>query len=171
MSGDAKFTVRADSVIKNFKKTIDLTKNFAPLWEIIRGKEGDSGVDTIRGGIANSFHNKVSPYGRAWASLTENYMKRKQKKYPGQTTLVASGSLFNSLTRRTGFTVDIPISGTRFVYGTIIPYAGYLQSGTKKMISRAFLGFRNDQKKAINALIGAYVAQTMLGVKKPKVDF
>tara|TARA_R100000781_G_scaffold114720_1_gene86324 strand:- start:5734 stop:6261 length:528 start_codon:yes stop_codon:yes gene_type:complete len=76
-----------------------------------------------------------------FTDLSENYKRHKDKKfgfiYP---ILRASGDLMNSLTKpEDQNTVATVINKKTLLLGTKIPYAGYLQFGTKVMPARPYL--------------------------------
>ena len=101
-------------------------KDFTPVF-----KEIESGFEV--------FSEKVFASGgaviRAFAPLTERYRIWKEKHYPGQPILTASGRLRASLTGTSPDTITKiePLVLTR---GTSVPYSGYLQAGTSRMVKR-----------------------------------
>jgi phage gpG-like protein len=70
-----------------------------------------------------------------WAPLTEDYARRKQKLYPGRSILQATRRLWQSLVGKTSDTID-EHQPLRMTFGTRLPYASYLQSGTGKGLHR-----------------------------------
>lgn len=83
----------------------------------------------LAGIIASQFAEEGGASGR-WAALSPNYLKRKQKKWPGQTILRASDRLWHALATEAGSgdTVDERWP-TKFRWGTSLAYAGYAQTG------------------------------------------
>ncbi len=163
-----KFKLDANDVIRNIDRCLDLTKNFAPVLRVILGEYQDKSGMTMRGGVARSFANKVSPDGQTWASLSPGYQAKKAIKFPGMPTLVASGRLFNSLTRKfEGETDDgvAVLTNTKLTYGTKLPYAKYHMLGTKHMVARPFMGASRKQQESWKILVGRYITATVTGDK------
>jgi hypothetical protein len=69
--------------------------------------------------------------GRPWAKLTPRYYMKKQKRYPGQPTLRATGLMEDSM--------QITTQGNKFIVNTT-PYGAYHQFGTSKMVARPWVG-------------------------------
>jgi len=162
------FKFDADAVIRNIDRSLDLTKNFAPVLRVILGKYEDKSGMTMRGGVARNFFNKMSPDGQKWASLSPGYAAKKNKKFPGMPTLIASGKLFNSLTRKfEGETDDgvAVLTTSKLTYGTKLPYAKYHMLGTKHMVARPFLGASQKQQQAWKTLVTQYIVATTTGNK------
>lgn len=167
MTNPVSLKVDATDVIKKIEKALDLTANFKPLFLQIIGKPNDSNPFTIRGSALKAFITKTNPDNNfPWAPLSYDYMVRKQKKYSGKPTLVASGDLFDSVVTRG----DVQIINDRnFAYGTAVSYAKYHQSNAPRtsLPRRAFLGWRKGQKQAVQRLVSAYVRQAF-GAEMPE---
>jgi phage gpG-like protein len=69
--------------------------------------------------------------GRAWAKLTPRYYMQKQKHYPGQPTLRATGLMQDSM--------QITTQDNRFIVNTTY-YGAYQQFGTPRMVARPWVG-------------------------------
>jgi len=163
-----KFEMQMDKVVANFKKSIDLTKNLKPLMQKILGDEESNLPWTMRGSVIKSFKDQVSPDSKEnWQPLSPAYAKRKAKEYPGMPTLVATGTLFNSLARKNSGSVG-PFypSDTSMQWGTSVPYAKYHQSTSPRhtLNRRAFMAITKDQVKAWNVLLKQYAKDAMTGV-------
>jgi hypothetical protein len=63
-----------------------------------------------------------------WAPLSEEYAKRKEKKYPGAPILQARGDLYDSLVSESEHTIK-ELEATRMAFGTDLAYARYLHDG------------------------------------------
>lgn len=148
--------VDAKTVTTAFQSWLDLNDTFVPFFIEALGKQEDNRPWTLRGSVAKSFSTKSNPQGGPWRPLSEMYIVQKQKYYPGMPTLVASGTLFNSLVRTNGFSV-VAMDKKKLVYGTMVKYAKLLQGGTKKMPSRAFLGFSDESRDTLKKLLAAYM--------------
>lgn len=78
--------------------------------------------------------------GRPWQSLTSAYQKSKQKRYPGQPILRATGKMED--------TARIQPKGEGFVVATT-RYGAYHQFGTSKMVARPWVGIPDISLKQI----------------------
>jgi phage gpG-like protein len=151
--------MNANQLIKKIDRMIDLKHNWRPLFDVILG-DVNSAIDwTLRGAILRRFTSETSPKGSPWKDLNPVYAKRKAIKWPGSTKLIASGDLFESLVSTSAKSV-VQMSETKLTYGTIVPYAGYLQFGTKFMPARPMMGLSSIQKSKYKKLISQYVSQT-----------
>ena len=93
---------------------------------------------------------KTSPDGVKWPPLTAATLR---KKGSGKGILVDRSRLYQS--------IDYTASSRDVVVGTNVHYAGFLQSGTKRMPARPFLGISEanmvDIRKAVDAWVeGAF---------------
>jgi hypothetical protein len=78
--------------------------------------------------------------GRPWASLSPKYREQKQKRYPGQPILRATGKMQD--------TAKIVPKGEGFDVKTT-KYGRYHQSGTTRMPSRPWMGIPDKSLKQI----------------------
>jgi phage gpG-like protein len=69
--------------------------------------------------------------GKPWAKLTPRYFMQKQKRYPGQPTLRATGTMEDTMQIRT--------RGDQFLVDSTF-YGAYHQFGTSKMVARPWVG-------------------------------
>ncbi len=164
--------IDANSVIKGINNALDMTQNYASYFIEIIGKQNDTREWTLRGSILKAFSTKKSPAdgGEKWKPLSKKYQEIKAEKYPGMPTLVATGTLFNSLVRANSNSVTI-MTDKKLSYGTNLPYAKYLQMGTAKMPSRPFIGFNKKQTKALNVLLREYIKAAFQGKKEAEEAF
>lgn len=158
-----------NSLLKNFNETIRLVNDFRPVLRMILGKYGERYSDENRykiiPNIGRFFVEKVSPTNRPWAELKESTLKRKQKKWPGRPSLIASGEMFRALQSKTGNTVFV-LDKRRMVFGidgTKLPYAKFHVVGTKYMPPRVYIGFTRKQRTAIKIIIAQWIKETMRG--------
>lgn len=158
-----KIKVSTQSVIANFQKTLDLTQNFVPLFNVILGDGPSSQPWTIRGGTARLFASKTGPDGEAWQDLNQDYQKQKAKKHPGAPMLVATGELFRSVTGKESKGSVVVREPRRMVFGTSIEYAKYHMSGTANMPARRFLGTTEKQLESWKKLFTNYIRESMSG--------
>ena len=89
---------------------------------------------------------KTSPDGAAWPSLKAATIARKSSK----SILVDTGRLLGSISHTS--------SGSSATVGTNVAYAGFLQSGTRKMPARPFLGISEANMSEIRSAVDAWVA-------------
>jgi phage gpG-like protein len=86
---------------------------------------------------------KDSTFGRPWAKLSPGYAAWKDKKYPGQPILRATGKMEDTakiVPYRTGFNVNTT------------PYGAYHQFGTRKMPARPWMGIPPKALAALGAI-------------------
>lgn len=164
-----KVKLNADLVIENFKRTLDLTQNFIPYFNVILGDDAKSQPWTIRGATARIFASKTSPAGAKWPDLSPKYQKQKSKMYPGAPMLVATGELFRSVTSKDSQGSVVMREPKKMIFGTAIEYANFHQMGTEKMPKREFLGVTDKQKKTWNKLLKEYMNQSIRGRDPSKI--
>ncbi len=97
-------------------------QDMRPVWAVIAGDWGRI--------MARQFETEGG-LGRPWAALSPMYAAWKATHFPGAKILVRTGKLRESLTGRTGDTVD-ERDRDSLKLGTSVPYAGYHQTGTKR---------------------------------------
>ena len=85
-----------------------------------------------------------SASGQRWAPLTAAYAAWKIKHFPGMPIGVLSGATMNALTSATDANTILNISKRQMVVGTSMPYALYLQLGTRRMKARPPLRLTED---------------------------
>lgn len=145
--------VTADQIHALEQKLDRQGKEWKNFWEAVG--------ELIGGNILERFINRQDHNGNYWANLMPNTLKYKTNQrtvtnnnFPdGKTVeagiLVESGDLFRSLTMKADqYSVTI---------GTPEEYGKYLQTGTRKMVARPFLGLSNDDKQDIYVMINDYL--------------
>jgi phage gpG-like protein len=90
----------------------------------------------LRSAVALQFATQGAAYGTPW-------QPRKNDRDPGRPLLVASGrlleSLVNPLSPEHVEEVTPHTDGYEIMFGTTVPYAAFLQNGTRFMPARPFL--------------------------------
>ncbi len=121
---------------------------------IMRDEEvGQFMVDRIK----RRFDKEVSPSGEAWAALTDEYAKRKEKKYGRARKLVATGlmrseirvirgSNLDTFAINTGLDVRVGIDSS---FPDVQERARAHQYGTGRMAARPFLGLNASDREAV----------------------
>lgn len=72
-----------------------------------------------------------------------------------------SGRLYNSLTKPGGENISIATKDT-FTFGTSVPYARYLEGGTKRMPARPILGTVAKGKRGARKSVRTLLSQALL---------
>lgn len=76
----------------------------------------------------------AGPHSGSWSALSEVYAAWKERRYPGQPILVATGQLREALTSPNSPLGARDWSASMFVFGTVgIEYASFHQTGTARM--------------------------------------
>lgn len=98
-----------------------------------------------------------------WAELSPRYARLKARTYPGRPILEATGSLRRSLTTATGRGARVFLTEQEVSIGTEIPYAGYHQTGTRRMPARPPVALTTAQEAEIaRAMTDSFAA---IGIK------
>jgi hypothetical protein len=84
-------------------------------------------------------------YG-TWRPLSPSTIREKARKGLDPRILHATGALRRSLTRRDAPDSYVRVFPNFMLFGSSVPYAHYLQTGTRKMPARKPLGFTEAQK-------------------------
>lgn len=167
---NVKMKINADAVIANIEKSMDLARDARPLLRSFLGRPYDSRRWTLRGSVAFAFASKRDPqFNIPWAMLSQDYMKRKQMRFPGMPTLVRTRRLLDSTQNGAGGDAVVVLLQRKLIYGTSVPYADHHQRGTGRMPSRSFLGMSKEMVKLYTGLIAKYFAQTMNTGQPPEV--
>ncbi len=103
--------------------------NMSSLWEVLAD-------DFFKRIEVSQFKTRGAFGSGGWAPLTEPYRVYKAHKFPGRGILVRTGELRTSLTNIGAKGNIYRATPTSVEMGTSIPYAGYLQHGTGKMVAR-----------------------------------
>lgn len=91
-----------------------------------------------------------------YAPLSPAYAIRKNRFAPGRPILVIDGRLRESVVNNTSDSI-VKITKDSAVVGTTVPYAGFIQRGTRKMPARPFLAITKPMVDAIANTIEADV--------------
>jgi phage virion morphogenesis protein len=92
-----------------------------------------------------NFQKEQSPYGEKWEHLAPSTLKYKASRGFIMQILQRQGLLRSSIRYR--------IEKGRVEVGSPLPYASYLQEGTKKMPKRQFLGVSQRDRREIIAIL------------------
>ena len=158
-----KFSMDAEKLYKNLQRSITLSKDARPLLMLIRGKFGDQNPLTLIGGIQTNFIKQGTDLYR-WPDLSEKYAKRKAKKYPGKSMLIASGDMFDSLVNGKDGAVNI-LTKLRLEYGSTLPTVYWHMKGTPKMPKRPPMAVTRKQVTTWKTMIRDYFKETMEGAR------
>lgn len=160
----AKVVVKAEKIYDNLKRARDLRQDYAPLFLKLLGEDNDMDARTLKGGFLRTWATKTSPRGESWDPLSTDYLKRKVKAIGQKPTLVYSGELFDSLVRKGKYQL-LALQPKKLSFGTIAPYASFLNEGTAKMPQREFMGLRKEQVEFIKKSLAKYLSAVMRGEK------
>ncbi len=95
--------------------------------------------NSARGRIEST---KDKPDGSKWKDWSKDYAKTRHE---NQSLLMSTGHMLSSISYR--------VFKDKTVVGSRMPYSAFIQDGTKKMVSREFLGMSNeDARNIINAI-------------------
>lgn len=84
--------------------------------------------------------------GGKFAPLSARYKVAKEKKYPGSPILVVNGTLRDSVTRRGARGSVFNLRSDSIEVGSSLPYARFIQDGTKNMPARPYLFVTEQQE-------------------------
>lgn len=136
----AKFTETGEV---DFQDLIKRLKNPRPLLSEV----GDIIKDDVTKRISKT---KVSPNGQKWAPWADStYISRIKDGTAHLGLLNHTGTLLNSIQKT--------VKSRQVVIDSTAPYAGFLQSGTKNMPARPFIGISQQAEKDISALVHDYL--------------
>lgn len=156
----------AERIRKNWANALAFVDDFRPILRNILGAPNEApnneNQHKIRPSIILNFARRMTPNGSKWADLKESTLERKQKKYPGKSSLIATGEMYRSVVDNTENTVFV-LDKRKMIFGTSLKYAGFHLAGTNKMPPRIFMGFSNKQRSAIKVLLKEWAMQTMRG--------
>jgi phage gpG-like protein len=148
LAGGIEVTKRINGVVGSLK---DMRKGFKKIGDDFRETE-------------EKIFNGQGAYGSRgrWSELTPLYRNWKSVNYPGKPILQMTGSLKNSLTKKTSGHVEI-ITKNSITLGSTNPTFIYHQKGTRKMRARPPIIFTEYQgRKWVNIMKD----HIMEGIKK-----
>ncbi len=166
------FEVKAEGVLKLITEMLSRSNDLQPVLMEIRGKQENTNPKTIIGGYGKAFSSKGASIGVSWPPLKNaEYIRRKALKYPNGTLLIASGAMYHALVwpgstamGKKGVTGTVEIlEKNKLSYGIQSPYAGFHQTGTKKMSMRKYSAITDDQRRAWKSLIGSFILENREG--------
>jgi phage gpG-like protein len=99
-----------------------------------------------------------------WKELTPKYAERKTRKWGPQPILQASTKLFRSMTSETSDS-QVEKQPLEMAIGTRLPYAGYHQTGGKRLPKREIISFTDEQSKRIVKPIETKIRQLVANAK------
>jgi len=105
----------------------------------------------------NSRKNFILKGNGKYPPLSENYAEYKKKKVGIKPILVFNGDLRDSVTKARDSNNIRSIGKTSLVQGSKVPYARYVQEGTKKMPERKYYFIDNAQAIRFTRIIDDYV--------------
>jgi len=135
-------------------------KDMRPVWPDIR--------DDFTDGQEEQFSSQGQSGSGGWVSLSSDYGAWKALNFPGMPILQRTGRLKSSLTERSHADFRYEAGRMGLTMGTKVPYAGYHQTGTRKMPRRPPIELTEAQRRGWVKMIHAYIvesgqAQTAIG--------
>jgi phage gpG-like protein len=101
-----------------------------------------------------------------WQDLSPSYAKWKARHYPGRKILERTGRMRTSLTLRGGMDSVYMLSPSALAVGTLVPYAMYHQTGTKRMPMRKIIELTAEQKKRWVQILHRYMYEINKGIER-----
>lgn len=133
-----------DRLAAAFNRLARSIQNYRPAWPDITA--------VYRQMMQEQFDRQGARGGGKWAPLSPAYKRWKETVAPGQPILVLGGRLKASMVGQTADTIQDyrPLDVT---LGTIVPYAKYHQTGTRKMPARPPIVLRPRDIKAMTEVM------------------
>jgi phage gpG-like protein len=134
-----RFSIEGEAQVSRVLQiAVDAATDLTPAWDRV--------VEDFHKAEAAQFGGQGVGPGGAWAPLSPAYAAYKSKKYGGKPVLQRSGRLYDSLTSKNEESVTDrePLSLT---LGTRVAYAGYHQTGTRRMTRRKVIDLPEDFKR------------------------
>lgn len=103
--------------------------------------------------VVNHYESQGSTSGEPWPPLSETYGLWKQKHWPGLPIGVLSGATRESLTFQDDTHAIWEARPTALTVGTRVPYAMYLQLGTRRMPKRPPLRMSDEFAMLVGRLL------------------
>ena len=111
---------------------------------------------TIAGGEKAAFASQGGEYGQEWAALAPStVLDRFRHGFGPNQPLVRTGALASSIGEAVSLTPDSVQVG---IDTGAVPYAGYLQGGTRKMPARLLVALTDDMIDQMMQTLRAYLA-------------
>lgn len=119
-----------------------------PVWQVIHADFFQ--IEEVQ------FGNQGERGGEKWPKLSEPYATRKEKMYPGNPILVASGRMVGSLVA-TGGEHRFFSEPRQMTVGTAVPYAVFHETGTDKMKPRPPIQITNEDRTQWLGALSKYI--------------
>lgn len=140
-----RLTIKGETrLAQAFNRLARSIQNYRPAWPAITA--------LYRQMMSEQFESQGSRGGRRWVPLSPAYKRWKDIVAPGQPILVLSGKMKASLVGRTGDTIE-QFRPASLTLGTRIRYAGYHQTGTRRMPARPPIVLRPRDVRAMTDVI------------------
>lgn len=111
--------------------------------------------------VDTTYITQGSSAGQPWPQLSPAYAEWKNAKWPGMPLGVLSGATRESLTFPNDSNGIWRAGPTSLTVGTKVPYARYLQSGTRRMPPRPPLTASREFVLEVGRLLNTYAHDTM----------
>ena len=140
-----RLTIKGETrLAQAFNRLARSIQNYRPAWPAITA--------LYRQMMSEQFDSQGSRGGRRWVPLSPAYKRWKDIVAPGMPILVLSGKMKASLVGRTGDTIE-QFRPSSVTLGTRIRYAGYHQTGTRRMPARPPIVLRPRDVRAMTDVI------------------
>lgn len=116
-------------LIRGLSRFAEGINDFSPYWQ-------DYLLPAWYRSVGSHYETQGATTGERWAPLTARYAAWKQKHWPGMPIGVLTGDTKASVTNQSDANAVVTISPKQLTVGTRVPYAMYLQRGTKRMVAR-----------------------------------
>jgi len=125
--------------------------DYRPVWPAIE--------DEFRTLIADQFRTKGEEGGAPWAPLSDPYAHWKAVHDPGRPILQRTGDLYRSLTGAHDSNAVRAAEGKSLTLGSRLPYAIYLQKGTRRMPARKAIQLTETFKQSVVGHMRAHLVR------------
>jgi len=140
-----RLTIRGETrLAQAFNRLARSIQNYRPAWPDI--------TTVYRQMMSEQFESQGSRGGRRWVPLSPAYKRWKDIVAPGQPILVLGGKMKASMVGKTSDTIE-QFRPSSVTLGTRIRYAGYHQTGTRRMPARPPIVLRPRDIKAMTEVM------------------
>lgn len=147
---------------RQFTRFISELTDLTDLWHVI--------ARDLQASAERAFASEGASSGSAWAPLTAAYASWKGQNYPGKTILRRTDVLYKSLVHDGPGHVH-SVSPRAMLWGTEVPWAGFLQGGTRRMKARPIIRLtgqdQSDMTKTVHHYLLAAAAGRHAGSRVP----
>lgn len=140
--------------VRGLQRFADQIENFQPFWE-------EWFKPAWVRHVTLHYETQGGSTGGQWAPLREAYGIWKQKHWPGLPVGVLSGATRESLTFSGDPRAIWNASPTSLTVGTNVPYAMYLQLGTRRMPARPPLRVNDEFVNLMGSLLQEFAVKTL----------